>query len=82
MYNRKKFYFFNCIQCGAWYYTWKKIKTKKCWNCGKSFKFKDAKKFSKLCTTKEAIALSKELKKKGGNQLNSENLHFYSLNYE
>jgi hypothetical protein len=64
MYNKKRFFFFTCVHCGKWYYSWKRIKTKKCWACDKTFKFKNSKKFSKICDVKEAIAIVKELKKK------------------
>lgn len=64
MLNIKKFYFFRCYHCGEWYYSSKRIKQKKCWKCNKSFKFKNSSKFSKECTTREAIEIIKALKEK------------------
>ncbi|MFX1487546.1 MAG: DUF1922 domain-containing protein [Promethearchaeota archaeon] len=58
----QKYFFFRCYNCGTWYYTPRVIKTKKCWQCNHSFLFKNSTKFSKMCTTKGAIALVKELK--------------------
>jgi len=62
--NIKKFYFFRCYHCGEWYYSSKRIKIKKCWKCNKSFKFKNANKFSKECSTREAVEIIKLLKEK------------------
>jgi len=62
MHNIKKFYFFRCYHCGEWYYSSRRIKQKKCWKCNKSFIFKNASKFSKECTTRDAIEISKQLK--------------------
>lgn len=66
MIHKKTFYFLRCYHegCGVWNYTDRRIKTKKCWKCNKTFKFANSSKFSKECTTKEAIAIMKHLKKK------------------
>ncbi len=64
MYNKHNYYFFRCYRCGEWYYTQRIIKTKKCWKCNHSFTFKNSTKFSKICTTKGAIVIIKELKTK------------------
>lgn len=58
-----KFYFYRCYNCNAWYYTNRIIKTKKCWQCNKSFTFQKSTKFTKNCSLNEAIAIIKELKK-------------------
>lgn len=63
MYNQK-FYFFRCYHCGEWFYSTRKIKTKKCWKCNRSFLIKDSLKFTKNCSTKIAITIIKELKNK------------------
>jgi hypothetical protein len=44
------------------------IKSKKCWKCNHSFQFKNSRKFSKTCTTPEAIGIIKVLKEKGKNE--------------
>ena len=64
MQNIKNYYFFRCYHCGEWFYSYKKIKTKKCWKCNKSFQFKNSTKFSKNCSQSEAIAIIKHLKEK------------------
>lgn len=56
------FYFFRCVHCGCWYYSSKKIKTKKCIKCNKSFKFENAKKMKRQCSLQEAITIIKQLK--------------------
>jgi transcription elongation factor Elf1 len=58
----QKFYFFRCYHCGAWHYSNKKIKTKKCLKCNRSFQFKNSAKFSKNCLYSTAIKIIKELK--------------------
>ncbi|MFO8017225.1 MAG: DUF1922 domain-containing protein [Promethearchaeia archaeon] len=78
MYNNlKKFYFYRCSHCGNWHYSDKRIKVKKCLSCHRSFTFEHAKKFSKECTTYEAISVMKELKK----QMSKEQLnpHLYKI---
>jgi len=64
----QKFYFFRCYHCGAWYYTNKIIKSKKCIKCNRSFTFQKSTKFSKVCTQSEAISIIKELKIKSHNE--------------
>ena len=61
----QKFYFFRCYHCGEWFYSKKVIKTKKCWRCNRSFRFKNSVKFSKTVTLQGAIKTIKELKMKG-----------------
>ncbi|TFF90536.1 MAG: DUF1922 domain-containing protein [Promethearchaeota archaeon] len=79
MHNKKRYYFFTCVHCGTWYYSWKRIKSKKCWSCNRTFKFEDSKKFSRICSSREAIAIAKELKKENINDKEKCNTHFYSL---
>jgi len=55
MSSTQQYFFYRCYRCGAWYYTNRVIKTKKCWKCNHSFSFKNSTKFSKKCTTKGAI---------------------------
>jgi len=64
MYATAKYYFFRCTSCGAWYYTKKRLKTKKCIKCNKTFQFKQSAKFSKVCNRIDAIAYIQALKKK------------------
>ncbi|MBY8983514.1 MAG: DUF1922 domain-containing protein [Candidatus Lokiarchaeota archaeon] len=64
MYTQYKYFFYRCCNCGEWFYTNRVIKTKKCWKCNRSFSFKNAAKFTKICTTQGAIAIIKELKTK------------------
>ena len=58
----QKFYFFRCYHCGAWHYSNKRIKSKKCCKCNRSFQFQNSTKFSKNCVYKTAIAIMKQLK--------------------
>jgi len=58
----QKYYFFRCYHCGEWFYTNRRIKSKKCWKCNHSFQFINSKKFVKTCTTQNAIKLIKDLK--------------------
>ena len=59
-----KFFFFRCYHCGEWYYSNKAIKSKKCWKCNRTFQFKNSTKFSRNCSTKEAILIIKQIKGK------------------
>ena len=77
MENVKNYYFFRCSFCGAWYYSNKILKKKKCWKCNRTFQFQNSIKFSKKCSIRIAIAILKELKKKA----EEENLSKY-LNFE
>ncbi|TFG15744.1 MAG: DUF1922 domain-containing protein [Promethearchaeota archaeon] len=58
----QKFYFFRCYHCGAWHYSNKRIKIKKCWRCNRSFQFKNSAKFSQSCEYSKAIMIIKKLK--------------------
>ena len=60
---KRKFFFYQCYNCGQWYYSEKVIKTKKCLICNHSFQFQKSLKFSKFCLTSEAIETIKNLKK-------------------
>ncbi|MFX1571216.1 MAG: DUF1922 domain-containing protein [Promethearchaeota archaeon] len=60
----QNYFFFRCSHCGEWYYTNRKIKVKKCWKCNHSFLFKNASKFSKVCSMNGAITVIKQLKNK------------------
>ena len=62
--NLQKFFFYRCVHCGEWYYTNRIIKTKKCWKCNRSFQIQKYAKFSKNCSTQDAIAILKHLKEK------------------
>ncbi|MFW9783849.1 MAG: DUF1922 domain-containing protein [Candidatus Heimdallarchaeota archaeon] len=64
MYIHQKYFFYRCYNCGEWYYTHRVIKKKKCWKCNHTFSFENSTKFSKICTTKGAITIIKELKTK------------------
>ncbi|MFX0010177.1 MAG: DUF1922 domain-containing protein [Candidatus Hermodarchaeota archaeon] len=64
----QKFYFFRCYHCGQWFYSNRIIKVKKCLKCAKTFQFKNSTKFSKQCTSQDAITIIKKLKK---NELNA-----------
>jgi len=68
MTSSQKYFFFRCYHCGEWFYSYHRLKTKKCWKCNRSFQFKNSTKFTKLCTLKEAISIVKTLKKKGENE--------------
>jgi len=76
MENVKNYYFFRCSFCGAWYYSNKILKKKKCWKCNRTFQFQHSIKFSKKCSMSIAIAILKELKKKTGEENLSNYLHF------
>ncbi|TFF89042.1 MAG: DUF1922 domain-containing protein [Promethearchaeota archaeon] len=60
----QKFYFFRCYHCGEWHYSNRRIKTKKCYKCNRSFLFKNSAKFSRFCSYSSAIAIIKQLKTK------------------
>jgi predicted nucleic acid-binding Zn-ribbon protein len=61
---KNRYYVFNCYNCGALYYTRKRIKRKKCLRCGKSFSFEKSKKVKVKLKEKEMIELIKFLKEK------------------
>jgi len=71
--SNHKFYFFRCYHCGEWFYSARLIRTKKCWKCNRSFLIKNSLKFSRTCSTKNAITIIKELKN------NMEKKDFYEL---
>ncbi len=58
----RTYYFFRCIWCGQWYYSYKIIKRKKCVKCNRSFQFQKSTKFSRQCSMNGAIAIIKRLK--------------------
>ena len=60
-------FFFRCTnsKCGAWYVSRKRIKSKKCIFCNKTFQFKHSRKFKQKCTDLEAVAIIKYLKAEG-----------------
>lgn len=60
---KETFYFFQCVHCGSWYYSSKRIKRKKCVKCNKTFRFEHSNKLKKKCSTQEAIIIIKHLKK-------------------
>lgn len=65
----QKFYFFRCYHCGQWFYSNRIIKGKKCLKCAKTFQFKNSTKFSKQCTSQDAINIIKKLKEKEPDRL-------------
>ncbi|MHA1671005.1 MAG: DUF1922 domain-containing protein [Promethearchaeota archaeon] len=64
MYNTQQYFFFRCYHCGEWYYTKRRIKTKKCVRCNRTFQFKISTKISHECSIKEAVLIVKQLKGK------------------
>ena len=64
MINLRKFYFFQCYHCGAWNYSNKVIKSRKCWKCHRIFQFKQALKFVRECSMNQAICIIKHLKER------------------
>lgn len=74
MINIRKFYFFCCYHCGAWNYSNKIIKSRKCWKCHRTFQFKNSLKFVKDCSTNQAINILKYLKERAGKETLSKNI--------
>ena len=64
MYSLHKYYFYQCINCGNWYYSAHEIKRKRCIRCFRSFQFSKSTKFSKKCSLHDAIEVLKQLKMK------------------
>ena len=62
-----KYFFYRCVNCGEWFYTFRIIKRKKCFKCQKSFSFKKASNFIQKCSRREAILLIQHLKLKDKN---------------
>ena len=64
MIHIRKFYFFRCYHCGAWNYSNKIIKSRKCWKCHRIFQFKNSLKFFRECSMNQAISIMKRLKER------------------
>ena len=78
---KRKFYFYQCYNCGQWYYSEKVIKVKKCSTCNYSFKFQQSIKFTNSCFPYEAIEITKKLKKPeaGGSQVKLANVKDFPI---
>ncbi|HEY0089845.1 MAG TPA: DUF1922 domain-containing protein [Candidatus Lokiarchaeia archaeon] len=78
---KRNFFFYQCYNCGQWYYSEKVIKVKKCVRCNRLFQFQKSPKFSKCCLTSEAIEIIKNLKKaeERESQIKLENIKEFTI---